>query len=167
MIFKVKRAQRGDTKAFVELMEENRQAMQRIAFGYFSCEDDVADVMQQTTLNAFEKLETLKNPAYFKTWLIRIHINNCNALYNTKKNCMAVEEMEEGRYLEEYPSEDEFYQLIADLSEENRLIFQLYYGEEYTTKEIGRILHMKESTVRSRLHRGKEQIKRKIETSVR
>ena len=167
MIFKVKRAQRGDTKAFVELMEENRQAMQRIAFGYFSCEDDVADVMQQTTLNAFEKLKTLRNPAYFKTWLIRIHINNCNALYNTKKNCMAVEEMEEGRYLEEYPSEDEFYQLIADLSEENRLIFQLYYGEEYTTKEIGRILHMKESIVRSRLHRGKEQIKRNLETSVR
>lgn len=57
MIFKVKRAQRGDTKAFVELMEENRQAMQRVAFGYFSCEDDVADVMQQTTLNAFEKLK--------------------------------------------------------------------------------------------------------------
>jgi RNA polymerase sigma-70 factor (ECF subfamily) len=80
---------------------------------------------------------------------------------------MAVEKMEEGRYLEEYPSEDEFYQLIADLSEENRLIFQLYYGEEYTTKEIGRILHMKESTVRSRLHRGKEQIKRNLETSVR
>lgn len=167
MIFKVKRAQRGDTKAFVELIEENRQAMQRIAFGYFSCKDDVADVMQQTTLNAFEKLETLKNPAYFKTWLIRIHINNCNALYNTKKNCMAVEVMEEGRYLEEYPSEDEFYQLIAHLSEENRVIFQLYYGEEYTTKEIARILHMKESTVRSRLHRGKEQIKRNIETSVR
>ena len=167
MIFKVKRAQHGDTKAFVELMEENRQAMQRIAFGYFSCEEDVADVMQQTTLNVFEKLKTLKNPAYFKTWLIRIHINNCNALYNTRKKCVAVEELEEGRYLEKYPSEDEFYQLIADLNEENRLIFQLYYGEEYTTKEIGRILNLKESTVRSKIHRGKEQIKRKLETSAR
>ncbi|MBQ4529699.1 MAG: sigma-70 family RNA polymerase sigma factor [Lachnospiraceae bacterium] len=167
MIFKVKRAQHGDTKAFVELMEENRQAMQRIAFGYFSCEDDVADVMQQTALNVFEKLSTLKNPVYFKTWLIRIHINNCNTLYNTKKSCTVAEELEEGRYLEEYPSEDEFYQLIAGLSEDNRLIFQLYYGEEYTTKEIGRILNMKESTVRSRLHRGKEQIKRNLETSVR
>lgn len=72
MIFKVKRAQRGETKAFVELMEENRQAMQRIAFGYFKCEDDVADVIQQTILNAFEKINTLKNPLYFKTWLIRI-----------------------------------------------------------------------------------------------
>ena len=167
MIFKVKRAQHGDTKAFVELMEENRQAMQRIAFGYFSCEDDVADVMQQTALIVFEKLSTLKNPVYFKTWLIRIHINNCNTLYNTKKSCTVAEELEEGRYLEEYPSEDEFYQLIAGLSEDNRLIFQLYYGEEYTTKEIGRILNMKESTVRSRLHRGKEQIKRNLETSVR
>ena len=167
MIFKVKRAQHGDTKAFVELMEENRQAMQRIAFGYFSCEDDVADVMQQTALNVFEMLSTLKNPVYFKTWLIRIHINNCNTLYNTKKSCTVAEELEEGRYLEEYPSEDEFYQLIAGLSEDNRLIFQLYYGEEYTTKEIGRILNMKESTVRSRLHRGKEQIKRNLETSVR
>lgn len=165
MIFKVKGAQRGDTKAFVELMEENRQAMQRIAFGYFKCEDDVADVIQQTILNAFEKINTLKNPIYFKTWLIRIHINNCNALYNAKKNCVVTDELEEGRYLEEYPSEDEFYQLIAELSEENRLIFQLYYGEEYTTREIGRILNLKESTVRSRLHRGKEQIKRKLITN--
>lgn len=44
-----------------------------------------------------------------------------------------------------------------------RLIFQLYYGEQYTTREIAAILHMNESTVKSRLHRGKEHLKAQLQ----
>ena len=53
----------------------------------------------------------------------------------------------------------EFHEMLRSLPEESRLIFQLYYGEQFTTKEIGQMLRMKESTVKSRLHRGKEKLR--------
>lgn len=53
----------------------------------------------------------------------------------------------------------EFQEMISSLPQEDRGIFQLYYGENFTTKEIGELLGKKESTVKSRLHRGKEKLR--------
>ena len=61
MILQVKRAQRGDTGAFAALIEENKMALGRIAHGFFESEEDVADVLQETVLNAFVHLPELKN----------------------------------------------------------------------------------------------------------
>lgn len=57
----------------------------------------------------------------------------------------------------------EFRDMISSLPEDSRLIFQLYYGEEFTTKEIALIMEMKENTVKSRLHRGKEIIRQELQ----
>ena len=78
----VKKAQKGDADAFIELMEQNRMMLQRVAYGYFQGEEDVADVIQDTILDAFEHIQKLKKPEYFRTWLVRILMNNCNRLYN-------------------------------------------------------------------------------------
>ena len=43
------------------------------------------------------------------------------------------------------------------------MIFLLYYGEEFTTREIGQMLNMKEATVKSRLHRGKKKLRVEIQ----
>ena len=56
----------------------------------------------------------------------------------------------------------EFADMISSLPEEDRVIFQLYYGENFTAKEIGELLGKKESTVKSRLHRGKEKLREKM-----
>ena len=76
----VQRAIKKDAECFIRLMEENKQSMLKVAYGFFSNEEDVADVMQQTVLDAYEHIGELKKAAYFKTWLIRILINNCNQL---------------------------------------------------------------------------------------
>ncbi len=55
-----------------------------------------------------------------------------------------------------------FLELLSFVSEENRLCFQLYYGEELTTREIADILHINESTIRSRMHREKLKLKTKL-----
>lgn len=52
-----------------------------------------------------------------------------------------------------------FRELLSCVSEENRVCFQLYYGEELTTREIAEILHINESTIRSRMHREKLKLK--------
>ncbi len=159
----VKRAMRGDAESFIRLMEENKQSMLKIAYGFFSGEDDVADVMQQTVMNAYEHIGELKRTEYFKTWLLRILINNCSKMYNNRKNIIPEEEVEERGYLDSYPEDNAFFYLISLLQRDDRIIFQLYFGEEYTTKEISEMLGIKESTIRSRIHRGKEQLRKQIQ----
>lgn len=159
MILQVKRAQRGDTGAFAALIEENKMALRRIAHGFFESEEDVADVLQETVLNAFEHLPELKNARYFKTWLVRILINNCNSLYRENRRSMPFDELPETLPAAPPPSDLEFFEMLRSLPPDSRLIFQLYYGERFTTREIAGMLKMNESTVKSRLSRGKKQLR--------
>lgn len=62
----VKRAQHGDAEAFIELIEKNKMTLQRVAYGYFRDEEDVADVIQDTILGAFEHIQELKKAEFFK-----------------------------------------------------------------------------------------------------
>ena len=70
----VKRAQRGDAEAFVSLIEKYKTALYKAAKSYLSSEEDIADVMQDTVLAAYEHMRELKSASYFKTWLTRILI---------------------------------------------------------------------------------------------
>ena len=159
MILQVKRAQRGDTGAFAALIEENKMALRRIAHGFFESEEEVADVLQETVLNAFEHLPELKNARYFKTWLVRILINNCNSLYRENRRSVPFDELPETLPAAPPPSDLEFFEMLRSLPPDSRLIFQLYYGERFTTREIAGMLKMNESTVKSRLSRGKKQLR--------
>lgn len=166
----VKKAQHGDTEAFIVLMEKNKETMKRVAFSYFRNPEDVADILQDTILDAFEKISTLRKAEYFKTWLVRILINNCNEVYRKNKRQMnlenSVKEYEaaelQGGLITAFGSELEFFDLLNMLPEDSRTIFQLYYGEQFTTAEIAQMLNMKESTVKSRIHRGKEQLRKEV-----
>ena len=71
----IKKAIHGDADAFLELMDVNSLAMYKVAKGILGNDDDVADAVQNTILTCFEKLNTLKKPRYFKTWMIRILMN--------------------------------------------------------------------------------------------
>ncbi len=58
--------------------------MYRVAKGILKVEEDIEDAIQTTILIAFNKINTLKDERYFKTWLIRILINECNKIYKKK-----------------------------------------------------------------------------------
>ena len=159
----IKKAIYGDTDAFLELMDVNSLAMYKVAKGILGNDDDVADAVQNTILTCFEKLNTLKKPRYFKTWMIRILINECNKIYKMKKykredSCETV-----GSTLVSPDKTEEQINLkfICDkLSEEDGTIILLYYMEKYTDREIGEILNMKENTVRTKRNRIKNKIKK-------
>ena len=73
----VKKAKSGDSGAFAQLIRMNTQSMYKVAWAYLKNDEDVADAIQETILKCYEKLSTLKKDSYFKTWMIRILINNC------------------------------------------------------------------------------------------
>ena len=73
----VRKARKGDAESFCRLMDMHLQTMYKIAWSYLKNEEDVADVLQETTLACYEKLGDLKQNRYFKTWMTRILINKC------------------------------------------------------------------------------------------
>ena len=94
MIQLVKRSISGDADAFLELMEKNSLAMYKVARGILDNDEDAADAMQDTILTCFEKIHTLKNPEYFKTWMIRILINECYGIMRKEKKIISLETCE-------------------------------------------------------------------------
>lgn len=154
----VKRAQKQDMDAFVHLIEKNKTDLYKVAISYLGNEEDVADAMQDTILSAYEHIHELRNPSFFKTWITRILINHCNDFLRQKKRYTVSDEIT--RIVDTVPEDDrEFYALIGELPEDYRMIFLLYYGEEFRTSEIAQILNVNENTVKSRLRRGREKLR--------
>lgn len=165
MDIRVKKAQHGDAEAFIALIEECKMTLRRVAYGYLGNEEDVADVIQDTILAAYEHISTLKKGEHFKTWLVRILINNCTKVWRHKKRNLYFDKEQEFGHamnIDRQQSDVEFKEMLMSLPEDSRTIFQLYYGEQFTTKEIAVILDMNENTIKSKLHRGKEQLREQL-----
>ena len=158
----VKKAQQQDAEAFIQLMEMHKESMYKIAHSYLKRDADIADAMQETILDCFEKIQTLKNPNYFKTWLIRILINNCNDIIR-KESKVCLLEHYEGLEIEAVAEDlTEFRELLNSLDEKYRTILILYYVEGYRIREIAGLLDMNESTVNSRLRRSRMMLKKEL-----
>lgn len=157
----IERAMHGDADAFVQLMENNAQSMYKTARGFFRNEEDIADVIQDTILTCYEKLDTLRRPEFFKTWMIRILINHCNDLIRKNRKTLTMSELpeREDRQKQSELMESEFTMLIDSLDEKYRLVILLYYLEQLKIPEIAKVLDMNENTVKTRLKRGREELK--------
>lgn len=158
MLQLVKRAMSSDSEAFIELMERNTLAMYKVARGILKNDEDAADAIQDTILTCFEKLNTLKKPEFFKTWMIRILINHCNQILLHYRN-QDVSEMQEIPEQDMSMAEFEFHEMLACVDEKYRVVLILYYVEGFKIAEIAGILEMNENTVKTRLKRAREQLK--------
>ena len=153
----VKKAQHeNDAESFIQLMELNRQSMLKVARSYLTSEQDVADAMQDTILTCYEKLHTLQQPQYFKTWLIRIVINRCKDILRQNHREELPGELEAQAVTDESFADVEFRELLQQIDEKYRTILVLYYVEGFNTKEIAGLLDMNEHTVKSRLVRARK-----------
>lgn len=73
-------AKQGDKEAFSELIHENKLSMYKVAKAMLGRECDVEDAIQNTIINSYKNIKNLKKEKFFKTWLIRILINECNKI---------------------------------------------------------------------------------------
>lgn len=156
----VKKAQEGNEEAFTNLIISIETELYKIAKMRLQCDDDVNEAVQETIIQAFKSIRKLKQPQYFKTWIIRILINNCNSIYRKLKKdnsyfCDNLEILSENySYNEEQKNNElDFFILIKILNYKERISITLYYLENLTTKEISRILKEPESTIRNRICR--------------
>ena len=78
------------------------QEMYKVGLAILMNDEDVADAVSETILNCFEKLDTLREDKYFKTWMTRILINNCYKILEVRKRQTGLEEWEEPSVTDEY-----------------------------------------------------------------
>lgn len=152
----IQKAKLHDKQAFTELMQLCMQDLYKTAIAILMNEEDAADAIQDTLLSCWEKLSTLKKEQYFKTWLTRILINHCYRIRrkNRQELQLTCETVQEECIRE--PSD--FKELLSVLDEKYRVPMYLYYGQEYRIAEIAKLLRMPQSTIQTRLQRGREQL---------
>lgn len=161
----IKKAREGDKEAFTQAILLIKNDLYKIAKVKTLNEDDIQDIIQETMMDAYKYIKRLKETSKFKSWIIKILINNCNKYY---KKYYVQENYDLEFYKEsiKYNNDQQliedtldFYEMIKQLKYEERIIIVLYYGEKYTTKEISNILSVNENTIKTRLSRAKEKIK--------
>lgn len=159
----VKRAKNGDTDATGKIILENMQSLYRVAFSILRTDEEISDAISNTTVIVFEKIQTLKNEAFFKTWLTKILINECYKIYNQNKKIIYLENsnQENMAYNDTY-SDFETRNLIKNLDQDLREIVILYYFEDFSVKEISKVLKIPEGTVKSRLSRARKELAKKL-----
>ena len=162
----VEEARKGNKEAFSTLILSLEKDLYKIAKMRLRDDEDIYDAVQETILIAFKSIKKLKHVEYFRTWIIKILINQSNYIYRqkTKKKIISFEDTEkdianEISNIENIDTVLDFNFMCRKLKYEDRIIIILYYMERFTDKEIGEILNLKERTVTTKRNRAKQKIK--------
>ncbi len=159
LIMEVKRAKRGDKEAFCNLIRINKIALYRVAKSILNNEDDIEDAVSEAVLKAYKNIKKLKHEEFFKTWVIRIVINESNNLYKKRIKEISVDK----EHFKNIEINDDYrdlslYNAINSLDDDLRTTTILFYFEDMKYKDIAKVLNVKEGTIKSRLSRAKEKL---------
>lgn len=141
---------------FAKNVLDSEETLYRISMSMLRNEKDCEDAVQSAILTAYEKLHTLKNEQFFKTWLVRILINVCNKELNNRKKTVDVEDLSTFSSNSITSTQEvEVRIAIEKLPLKIKQVVILYYIEQFSVKEIKSILKIPEGTVSSRLSKGR------------
>ena len=142
---------------FTERARNCERRLYRVARTLLSSETDCEDAVQEALLKAWARLHTLREEAYFETWLTRILINQCRSLH--RKRAPAAAELPESLSVPE-PGRSPLMEALEALPVKNRIAVELHYIEGYSVKECAKLLTVPEGTVKWRLHQGRRLLQR-------
>ena len=155
----IKKAKQGDADRIGQIILENMQTLYIVAFGILKNDDEIYDAISATTVKVFENIHTLKKEEYVKTWITRILINECYKICNKNKKIIYLENVQQKNLVHNDTHEElEFKNLIRNLNDELKEIVILYYFEDFSIKEISKIIKIPEGTVKTRLSRARKKL---------
>ncbi|HIZ53689.1 RNA polymerase sigma factor [Enterococcus eurekensis] len=157
-LFLVKRSKAGNNEAFVQLMMKKEKLLYNMARKFLKNEEDIADCLQETMMDAFKNIKSLKKDKYFDTWLCRILINNSNKIINKNNRILdykAILHEEKNTSIDSL----ELRNLLLSLDSKYSVPLVLYYYNGYSIKEISEILDLPINTIKTRLARAKSRLK--------
>ncbi|MBQ7370641.1 MAG: RNA polymerase sigma factor [Blautia sp.] len=139
-------------------MRSQMNSMYKTARQILQSDEDIADAVQETILTCWQKLDQLRDDHAWRAWMMRILINNCYEQIRKHGSETSMEVLPEAATYSENYGQVEWQDLLWRLDEKYRMVLILYYLEGFRTGEIAQILGMPETTVRTRLKRGRERL---------
>ena len=183
MTWLVQRARANDQQALAEIYEISSPAVYKAIRVLIKDEDTVYDILQDTYVKAFTRLDQLQNPDKLIPWLKMI-ANNLAKDWLKKSKPMFFTDIYGGEELEDIPFEESIedvrselnpemamdqqeakrlvMEILDHLPEDQRVVIGMFYYEEMSVKDIAQTLGVSENTVKSRLSYGRRKIKEQV-----
>ncbi|RED51651.1 sigma-70 family RNA polymerase sigma factor [Cohnella lupini] len=156
LILDIVKAKKGDKDAFERIIRTIEVVLYRTSKAFLQSDDDCADAMQETVFRAYRSINSLKESAYFKTWITRILINECKRIMHRNRNVVSFSDDYIAAVLDPELTKIELWDIIDRLDSSHKAVAILYYYVDLSIKEIAKELKVPEGTVKSRLHRARE-----------
>ena len=172
----IQRILAGDENAFASLIRKYQKQVHAQALRQINDFQIAEDIVQETFVQVYQQLETLEDPKLFPKWLYVIVNRRCIAWL--RKNRLQTQPLEEtdiseieieaySRYVAgehvrttAEAQRDLVRKLLAKLKESDREVITLHYFEDMTSSEIGEYLGVSENTIKSRLRRARQRLKK-------
>ena len=172
----IQRSLAGDENTFAKLVRKYQKQVHALAWRKIGDFHIAEEVTQDTFLQVYKKLATLKDPHRFSGWLYRIAARQCQAWLRKKRmqtqsledtDADLIEKMTYSQYIAEEQEKaatdaqrDIVQRLLARLRESERTVVTLHYFGEMTVEEISQFLGVSASTIKSRLRRARNRLKK-------
>ena len=155
----IERLKSGDEIAFKELTQLIGNDLYRVARTRLKDDDDINDAIQNTMMYTYRNVKRIKNTESFKSWMLRILINECNKIYNSnKKKNNIFNKLVGNSEINSYDNSIQIVQdkmnfeaLIDSLSYEEKLVITLHYNSQLSCSQIAKILNSSTNTIKSRI----------------
>ena len=157
----VERIKEGDREAFVEITRIYQKKVYLLAYSFLRNNEDALDVVQETFLRLYQKVDMFRSEKNFQTWLLQIAKNLCIDYY--RKNYSRNKDLRSDKDVEQVnvPAQNDrnshsfsdtervFAECLEQLTERQRLIFVMKHYNNLEYKEIAQILRISVGTVKS------------------
>ena len=151
-----------DREEFTGIVRQYQKQLLVIAFHYCGNRDDAEDIVQDVFLRLYAQLRPPKGE-HLRSWLIRVTVNRCKDHLRSAYGRTRVPLEAADRVLTAPDETDRsVFEAVTALPLPYREVVLLHYYAGYTTREIGRLLHRKPSTVQTRLLRARAILKEQL-----
>lgn len=150
---------------FRTAFDEYSRLVYSVAFSYMKNQADANDVLQEVFFKYYQQMDNLEGGDRHKAWLVTVTVNTCRNMLRSGwfSRTFFSENMDEISYEQDFGEKSELFYAVMKLPEKERIPIHLYYYEGCSTPEISKMLKINESTVRVRLMRAREKLKKYLE----
>lgn len=144
-----------DERGFTNAVHQHRDMLYRVAYTILHNSEDCADALQESLIKAWQRLDTLRDDARFRGWMIRIVVNCCRDMLRRRK--VRIFELTEDIPAPQAADThvDEALQL---LDERLRLPIVLHYMEGMSVREVSNALRLPQGTIKNRMYHGRNRL---------
>lgn len=150
-----------EREQFTQQIMQNSKGLYRVALSMLNNPNDAEDAVCEAMLSAWQYRDSLKEDSRFRPWMYRILTNTCRKMRKQRSTVCYLSELPEIAVAPEEP--DSLFDVILQMDSKLGRVLILYYYEEFSQGEIAEILHIPVGTVKSRLHRGKQSLRKELE----